>query len=110
MANTFAGPGDFLITRGSADKANGPARNTAMLRNHVKGEVVSYGWRPGNGILLTLTGNTVSVPGGIALYTDGGYVNGGGNHFIGRSSTTLLSRHGRPVSRLPAGTAAGGGR
>ena len=49
-----------------------------------KGEVVSYGWLPGNGVLLTLTGNTVFVPGGIALYTDGGYVSGGGNHFTGK--------------------------
>lgn len=66
------------------DKINGPARNTLMLRNHVKGEVVSYGWRPADGALLNLTGNTVSVPGGIALYTDGGYASGGGNRFIGK--------------------------
>ena len=84
IGNTFAGPGDFLVTRGSADKLNGPVLNTVMLRNHVKGEVVSYGWRPGNGTLLTLIGNTVYVPGGIALHTDGGYVNGGGNHFTGK--------------------------
>jgi hypothetical protein len=83
IANTFAGPGDFLITRGSGS-VNGPVGNTVMLRNHVRGEVVSYGWRPGDGILLTLTGNTVSVPNGIALWSDGGYVNGGGNQFTGK--------------------------
>jgi hypothetical protein len=90
-----------------------------MLRNQVKGEVVSYGWLPGNGNLLTLTGNTVYFPGGIALYTDGGYVNGGATTSPARSSTTQLGRRpwwavsrarGRPPIRRPAGTAADGGR
>jgi len=49
-----------------------------------KGRSSANDWRLGDGTLLTLTGNTVYVPGGIALYTDGGYVNGGGNHFTGK--------------------------
>lgn len=89
IGNTFAGPGDFLITRGSGDKVNGPVFRTTMTGNHVKGEVVSYGWRPGDGTLLTLAGDTVSVPGGVALWTDGGYVNGGGNVFTG----TVVRHH-----------------
>ncbi len=83
IGNTFAGPGAFLITRGSGDKVNGPVFRTSMTGNHVKGEVVSFAWRRGDGKLLTLAGNTVSVPRGVALWTDGGYVNGGGNDFTG---------------------------
>jgi len=82
--NTFAGPGSFLITRGSGDKVNGPVYRTTLTGNHVKGSVVSYGWRQGDGTLLTLAGNTVSVPGGLALWTDGGYVNGGHNVVTGK--------------------------
>jgi hypothetical protein len=84
IGNTFSGPGGFLITRGSGDKANGPVLDTTMTGNRADGEVVSYAWRPGDGTLLTLTRNTIVVPGKIALWTDGGYVNGGGNVFTGR--------------------------
>lgn len=82
--NTFAGPGSFLITRGSGDKVNGPVYKTTLTGNHVKGSVISYDWRQGDGTLLTLTRNTVSVPGGIALWSDGGYVDGGHNVFTGK--------------------------
>jgi hypothetical protein len=88
--NTFAGPGDFLITRGSGDKVDGPVFNTIMKGNRVRGEVVSYDWRRGDGTLLTLTGNTVLMPGKTALWTDGGYVNGGGNVFKGK----VIQHHG----------------
>jgi hypothetical protein len=83
IGNTFTGPGAFLITRGSGDKTNGPVRATSMTGNHVRGEVVSYGWQPPNGTLLTLRDNTISVPGGTALWTDGGFVNGGRNVVTG---------------------------
>ncbi|HEY1920012.1 MAG TPA: hypothetical protein VGH27_30945 [Streptosporangiaceae bacterium] len=84
IGNTFTGPGDFLITRGSGDKVNGPVLNTIVTRNRADGEIVSYDWRPGNGTLLTLAGNTITMPGKIALWTDGGYVNDGGNTFTGK--------------------------
>ena len=43
------------------------------------------GWcrRPGDGTLLTLTGNYLNLGTHQALYEDGGYVDGGGNTFIG---------------------------
>lgn len=85
--NTFAGPGSFLITRGSGDEVDGPVYQTTLTGNHVNGSVISYGWRAGDGTLLTLTGNTVSVPGSIALWTDGGYLNGGHNVFTGKVIT-----------------------
>jgi hypothetical protein len=84
IGNTFTGPGDFLITRGSGDTANGPVLGTVVTGNQADGEVVSYGWRPSDGTLLTLTGNTIAVPGKTALWTDGGYVNGGDNVFTGK--------------------------
>jgi hypothetical protein len=40
---------------------------TIMIGNHVAGEIVSYGWQPHDGTLLTLRDNIVSVPGGTAL-------------------------------------------
>jgi hypothetical protein len=81
--NAYIGPGAFLITRDSGDKTNGPVRATSMTGDHVRGEVVSYGWQPPNGTLLTLRDNTISVPGGTALWTDGGFVNGGRNIVTG---------------------------
>lgn len=88
IGNTFAGPGDFLITRGSGDKSDGPVLDTTMIGNNVRGEVVSYDWRPGDGALLRLRGNTISVPGGTALWSSGGLVNDPGNSFTGRVVTS----------------------
>jgi hypothetical protein len=87
LGNTFAGPGDFLITRGSGDKTDGPVLDTTMIGNRARGEVVSYDWRPGDGTLLRMRGNAISVPGGTALWADGGLVNDGGNSFAGRVVT-----------------------
>lgn len=79
----------FLIVRGSAD-SDGPVYNTIVTNNTVNltksGDegVISYAWQPGDGTLITLTGNYLNVgPGNQVLYEDGGYVNGGGNTFIG---------------------------
>jgi hypothetical protein len=78
----------FLVTRGSLD-ANGPVRDTWAAHNMVTltkpgdGGAVSYAWRRGDGTLLTLTGNYLDLSGNQVLYSDGGYVNGGGNTFIG---------------------------
>jgi hypothetical protein len=88
IGNTFAGTGDFLITRGSGDRTDGPVLNTTMIGNHAHGEVVSYDWRPGDGALLRMRGNTITVPGGTALWTDGGLVNEGRNSFAGRVVTS----------------------
>jgi hypothetical protein len=84
IGNTFTGPGDFLITRGSGDKVNGPVLDTIVSGNRADGEIVSYAWRAGDGTLLTLTGDTITMPGKIALWTDGGYINDGGNTFTGK--------------------------
>lgn len=70
----FAAPGEFLVTRGSGDQADGPVRGTTMIGDVVHGRVVSYDWRSGDGTLLTMRGSHVG-----SLSTDGGYVNGGGN-------------------------------
>ena len=45
--------------------------------------VVSYDWQPGDGTLVTLAGNHLNLGSNQALYEDGGYVDGGGNTFIG---------------------------
>jgi hypothetical protein len=74
VANQFAAPGEFLVTRGSGDKADGPVRNTTMIGDVVHGRVVSYDWRAGDGTLLTMKQSHVG-----SLSVDGGYVNGGGN-------------------------------
>ncbi len=83
------GGATFLITRGSADE-DGPVYRTIVINNTVNltkaGDegVISYGWQPGDGTLITLTGNYLNVgPGNQVLYEDGGYVNGGGNTFVG---------------------------
>jgi len=83
VGNTFTGPGAFLITLGGGDKENGPVRAPTMTGNRVSGEVVSYGWQQANGTLPTLRDNTILVPGGTALWTDGGFVNGGRNAVSG---------------------------
>ena len=81
-------PVTFFVTRGSAD-ADGPVRdttvaaNTVNLTRHGDQGVVSYDWQRGDGILLTLTGNYLNLGSNQALYEDGGYVDGGGNTFIG---------------------------
>jgi hypothetical protein len=72
--NTFAAPGEFLVTRGSGDSADGPVRNTILTGNVAHGAVVSYAWQSGDGTLLTMKGNHVA-----SLSQDGGYVNEGGN-------------------------------
>jgi hypothetical protein len=78
----------FLVTRGSVDQ-NGPVYQTTAEGNTVsltrRGDegAVSYAWKSGDGTLLTLTGNTLNLGGNQVLYTDGGYVNGGGNTFTG---------------------------
>jgi hypothetical protein len=84
-----SGGSTFLITRGSADP-DGPVSNTIVTNNTVNltrsGDegVISYAWEPGDGTLITLTGNHLNVgPGNQVLYEDGGYVNGGGNTFTG---------------------------
>ena len=86
------GPGGlgttFLVTRGSADN-DGPVYNTTASTNTVtltkQGDqgAVSYAWQPGDGTLLTLTGNYLNLGKNQVLYEDGGFVNGGGNTFIG---------------------------
>ncbi|HEY7144955.1 MAG TPA: hypothetical protein VH637_11955 [Streptosporangiaceae bacterium] len=74
LDNTFSAPGEFLVTRGSGDTANGPVRNTILTGNVAHGAVVSYDWRPGSGTLLTMKDNHVS-----RLSQDGGFVDKGGN-------------------------------
>ncbi|HUD35309.1 MAG TPA: hypothetical protein VMR14_00325 [Streptosporangiaceae bacterium] len=72
--NSFAAPGQFLVTRGSGDTSDGPVYKTTLTGNVAHGSVVSYDWRSGDGTLLTMKGNHVA-----SLSTDGGYVNAGGN-------------------------------
>ena len=79
----------FLVTRGSVDH-DGPVYNTTAADNTVnltkRGDqgVVSYAWQSGvDGTLLTLTGNYLNLGKNQVLYEDGGFVNGGGNTFIG---------------------------
>ena len=78
----------FLVTRGSLDP-DGPVYNTVATDNTVNltqfGDegAVSYAWKQGDGTLLTLTGNYLNLGTNQVLYEDGGYVNGGGNTFIG---------------------------
>lgn len=78
----------FLVSRGSLDP-DGPAYNTIVTGNTVnltrQGDrgAVSYAWQPADGTLLTLTGNYLNMGRNQVLYEDGGYVDGGGNTFIG---------------------------
>jgi hypothetical protein len=72
--DTFAAPGQFLVTRGSGDQADGPVKNTTMIGDVVHGSVVSYDWQSGDGTLLTMKNSHVA-----SLSQDGGYVNDGGN-------------------------------
>lgn len=74
FANTFRGPGEFLVTRGSGDSADGPVHNTVLTGNVAHGAVVSYDYNSGDGTLLTMKDNHVA-----SLSQDGGYVNQGGN-------------------------------
>jgi hypothetical protein len=78
----------FLVTRGS--KSNfGPVLNTKAFFNTVKltGKgnegAVSYDWKKGDGTLLTLTKNNLDLGKNEVLFENGGFVNGGGNTFIG---------------------------
>jgi hypothetical protein len=83
----------FLVTRGSLDQ-DGPVYNTVVTDNTVNltkaGDegAVSYAWQQGDGTLLTLTGNYLNLGSNQVLYEDGGYVNGGGNTFIGSCNPT----------------------
>jgi len=81
--NTLTSPGAFLTPRGGGDRQNGPVHATSMTGNRVRDEVVSYGWQPANAALLTLRNTTITVPGGTAAWTDGGFVNGGRNVVTG---------------------------
>lgn len=87
----------FLITRGSGDSA-GPVYDTTARGNRVsltrRGDkgAVSYGWRPGDGTLLTLAGNYLDVGANQALYADGGYVDAGGNTFTGTCHPSAACR------------------
>jgi len=74
IGDAFAGPGQFLVTRGSGDQADGPVLDTTMIGDVVHGSVVSYDWRAGDGTLLTMKDSHVG-----SLSQDGGYVNEGGN-------------------------------
>ena len=78
----------FLITRGSGGPY-GPVYdttatgNTVHLTNPGDRGVISAGWRPGDGTLLTLARNYLDLGTRPVLYEDGGYVDGAGNTFIG---------------------------
>ena len=78
----------FFVTRGSGD-SDGPVYNTTLTGNTVNltksGDqgVVSYDWQPGDGTLVTLADNDLNLGSNQVLYEDGGYVDGGGNTFIG---------------------------
>lgn len=68
-----SGPGQFLVTRGSGDKADGPVYNTRLIGNVAHGAVVSYDWQPGSGTLLIMKDNHVA-----SVSQDGGFVDAGG--------------------------------
>jgi len=79
----------FLVTRGSADQ-DGPVYRTIVTNNTVNltkpgdAGVISYAWQPGDGTLITLSGNYFNTgPSNQVLYEDGGYINAGGNTLIG---------------------------
>ncbi len=73
LDNTFSAPGEFLVTRGSGDRADGPVYNTRLFGNVAHGAVVSYDWQPGSGTLLIMKNNHVA-----SLSQDGGFVDEGG--------------------------------
>ena len=73
LDNTFSAPGQFLVTRGSGDPADGPVYNTLLIGNVAHGGVVSYDWQPGSGTLLIMKDNHVA-----SLSQDGGLVDEGG--------------------------------
>lgn len=83
------GGNEFLVTRGSGDTSDGPVFGTTMnsdtitLNDAGDEGVVSYDWKSGDGTLLTLNSNTVDVPNGTALTTDGGCVTNGLNNSEG---------------------------
>ena len=72
LDNAFSAPGEFLVTRGSGDTADGPVYNTLLIGNVAHGAVVSYGWQPGSGTLLIMKDNHVA-----SLSQDGGFVSEG---------------------------------
>ena len=73
LGDTFSAPGEFLVTRGSGDHADGPVHNTVLVGNVAHGAVVSYAWQRGDGALLIMKDNHIS-----RLSQDGGFVNKGG--------------------------------
>jgi len=73
LDNTFSAPGEFLVTRGSGDRADGPVYNTLLIGNVAHGAVVSYDWQPGSDTLLIMKDNHVA-----SLSQDGGFVDEGG--------------------------------
>jgi hypothetical protein len=73
LGNRFFAPGEFLVTRGGGDHADGPVQSTVLIGNVAHGAVVSYAWQPGEGPLLIMKNNHVS-----RLSQDGGFVNKGG--------------------------------
>jgi hypothetical protein len=88
----------FLITRGSGSEY-GPVLGTRAYFNHVTLTgpsdlgAVSYEWRTGDGTLLTLTKNYLDLGKNEVLFEDGGYINGGGNTFIGTCHPTAGCAH-----------------
>jgi hypothetical protein len=73
LNNKFYAPGEFLVTRGSGDHADGPVKSTVLIGNVAHGAVVSYDWRRGEGPLLIMRDNHIS-----RLSQDGGFINKGG--------------------------------
>jgi hypothetical protein len=73
LNNKFSAPGEFLVTRGSGDHADGPVKSTVLVGNVAHGAVVSYDWQPGEGPLLIMRDNHIS-----RLSQDGGFINKGG--------------------------------
>jgi hypothetical protein len=73
LGNRFSAPGEFLVTRGGGDHADGPVHNTVLVRNVAHGAVVSYAWQRGDGALLIMKNDHIS-----RLSQDGGFVNKGG--------------------------------
>jgi hypothetical protein len=94
----------FLVTRGSGDP-DGPVSGTVVTGNTVSltsaGDqgLISYAWQPGEGTLLTVTGNYLDLGANQVLYEDGGYVDGGGNTYLGTCNPATACPSGPPLVR-----------
>ncbi len=94
----------FLVTRGSLDP-DGPVTGTAVTDNTVSltsiGDqgLISYAWQPPDGTLLTVTGNYLNLGPNQVLYEDGGYVDGGGNTYLGTCNPATACPTGPPLVR-----------